>query len=143
MAYTIVGRSDLVAPACCFFFRTDTEEYYIDTGKTLDWEGAVYIGARALKEMAELAGYLDPVQVQKLVAINKELENALADCRASLADRDRILSPMLGVLAEQQGHNPDAKGSVKSGSKSNNRPVESDSVVIVASVPADSTGIDL
>lgn len=61
-------------PGCCFICGSATRKYYIDTGRSLDFHGAVYFCSECLTEIAHLAGFLSPEASNKLKIEFSKLE---------------------------------------------------------------------
>jgi len=61
-------------PGCCFICRAATRESYIDTGVSLDFDGAFYICNICCEEIAKSYGYISHDEYKDLRGSKEELE---------------------------------------------------------------------
>jgi len=61
-------------PGCCFICRGAQRDSYIDTGVSLDYEGAFYVCSLCVNEMAHWYSYISPDEHKELRAAKEELE---------------------------------------------------------------------
>lgn len=80
-----------VLPGVCFICKTANDGPYVDTGVTVPFDGAVYIGRNCLKEMFSLIEPgLDGVTVRQLESlkrrVNEQVNTQLTRAFASIGD---------------------------------------------------------
>lgn len=53
-----IVNAPVALPGCCFICGAASREYFIDTGRSIEFHGAVYFCSECLTEMATAAGFL-------------------------------------------------------------------------------------
>lgn len=82
-------------PGCCFICKGAVRDSYIDTGVSLDYDGAFYICNMCLGEMARMQAYLSFDEYKDLRVSNEELQAqnyALIKRVGELEDIERSLA---------------------------------------------------
>lgn len=142
-----IVNSPTSLPGICFICRSPNRETFIDTGISLDFEGAVYICCECVRQFAQSYGYTTPDQsskasfaVDKLEKANYELTKrvgALEESLRALADagygRDFTVHEPVTTTINTSGTSAMASGK-KSTSKSLH---DEDLGKLLTSVPSD------
>lgn len=87
--------SIVLPPGCCFICRGAIRDSYVDTGVSIDYEGAFYICNLCLAEMAKMHAYLSFDEYKELRVANEELQAqnyALIKRVGELEDIERALA---------------------------------------------------
>jgi hypothetical protein len=77
-------------PGCCFICRASIRDSYVDTGISLDYDGAFYICNMCLGEMAKLYAYLSFDEYKELRISNEELQAQNYELIKRLGDLEKI-----------------------------------------------------
>lgn len=105
-----IVQSLTLPPGHCFICRVGTgRDFYIDTGISLDYEGAFYICNLCANEMAHVMSYISHDEYKDLRASKEELEHlnfelikrvgALEESLRALANAGYKYTPDLGVVS--------------------------------------------
>lgn len=87
-----IVQSPQAGPGCCAFCGRSDDEFYIDTGLSIDYHGAVYIGASCLQQIAETAGYASQDLRSQLDTKVLDLLHELHNAKLDIAGLEHILS---------------------------------------------------
>ena len=99
--------SPVALPGCCFICRAAQRDSYIDTGVSMDFEGAFYICHLCVDEMAVKYAYIAPDEYKDLRTQKEELESQ----NFQLIKRLGILEESLDALGNA-GYRTDLSGNV-------------------------------
>lgn len=96
-------------PGCCFICRGAQRESYVDTGVSLDHEGAFYICNLCINEVAHIYSYISHDEYKDMRASKEDLEHinyelikrvgALEESLRALADAGYKYNSDYGVVA--------------------------------------------
>ena len=103
--------TNLVAlPGCCFICKGAQRDFYIDTGVSLDYEGAFYICNLCLNDMAHQAKFISEDEYKDLRAAKEESDHlnyelikrvgGLEESLRALANAGYNYKPDIGVVVD-------------------------------------------
>lgn len=103
-------------PACCFFNRTDNDEWFLDPQYSVD-EGAIYIGKAAFEDMATTVGYVSPEKYKKLLDAYKGVVDELNALTSIISGSGDAINQLLSNLTELQSAHSAITGREEGSSK--------------------------
>lgn len=70
-----IVNAPVALPGCCFICGAASREFFIDTGRSIEFHGAVYFCSECLTEIATAAGFLSVKNTALLKFEMEKLEN--------------------------------------------------------------------
>lgn len=92
-------------PGCCYLCRSSNREWYIDTGQSIDFYGAVYICDECIMEMSTLAGMITPIHADELAARIRFFEEENFDLRVKVSGLEQAIDG-LRIAGRISGSDP-------------------------------------
>jgi hypothetical protein len=96
-------------PGCCFQCGNAERQFYVDTGRSMEFHGAVYYCNECLAEMAHAAGYLIPEEADKL---RTDILAALSEIERLNRVNDGLEKVVDGLLASRGSLRIDTQSNV-------------------------------
>jgi hypothetical protein len=93
-------------PGCCFICGSASREFFIDTGRTIEFHGAVYFCNECLSEIAHAAGYASPDYRKNLEIKITHMEDVIFELKTKAQGMEAALNGLVGAGFQLPSYDP-------------------------------------